>query len=466
MNSQTLYERFARTPPLRLFFLAAVPGAVSMLASALYQVIDGIFVGQFLGETAFAALNLAMPFVIINFSLADLVGVGSSVPISIDLGRREERSANNIFTCACILIVASSAAIGAVLFAAAPPLMALMGAEGEFAALAVQYLQVYALCSPGTTIVFAVDNYLRICGKVRRSMFLNIFMSVVSGVLEFLFLAVFRWGIWAAALATSLGMFLSALVAFYPFFRQTMPLRFCRPRFSRRMIGKIVSNGAPNFLNNIAGRITSILMNFLLVRLGGESAVSIYGILMYAEGFIQPLLYGMCDSLQPAVGYNLGAGKFSRVRAIERCCFSASALLSVLSAAVIYAFPQQIGALFVRDGSAAFMAETAAALRLFSFTYLTRWFSFAAQSYMLAIERAAAASLISVSTALVFPVLLVAVLWPLGLTGLWLNFAGTSLLAGILAAAVLRVSLKKLPRGPDLETPGDPAAPERGETAV
>ena len=79
MNSHTL---FAKTPPVKLFFLAAIPGAVSMLASALYQLIDGVLVGRFLGETAFAALNLAMPFVIINFSLADLIGVGSSVPIS------------------------------------------------------------------------------------------------------------------------------------------------------------------------------------------------------------------------------------------------------------------------------------------------------------------------------------------------------------------------------------------------
>ena len=74
MNSHAL---FTRKPPHKLFFFAAIPGAVSMLASALYQLVDGIFVGQFLGETAFAALNLAMPFVIINFALADLIGVGS-----------------------------------------------------------------------------------------------------------------------------------------------------------------------------------------------------------------------------------------------------------------------------------------------------------------------------------------------------------------------------------------------------
>ena len=434
MNSTAL---FAKMPPLKLFFIASLPGAVSMLASALYQTFDGIFVGQFLGETAFAALNLAMPFVIINFSLADLIGVGSAVPISICLGRGQNQKANNIFTCASMMIVAAGAVVGAVLFAAAPALIRLMGAEGDFAQLAVQYMRVYALCSPVTTIIFAVDNYLRICGYIRGSMLMNIVMSAMSGVLEFLFLGVFRWGIWAAALATCTGMFVCAVLAFVPFFRGKALLRFCRPRFELDMCKRIVTCGMPNFLNNIAGRITSILMNSILVRLGGETAVSVYGILMFAEGFIQPLLYGMCDSLQPAVGYNWGAQKYSRVRAIERCCFVASGVVSLLATVVIALFPEGITSLFVANAGEEILSLSVGALRLFSLTYLTRWFSFAVQSYMLAIEKPLPAALISVSTALILPVLLVAVLWPLGLTGIWLNFAGTALLAAVLSAIIL-----------------------------
>ncbi len=419
-----------------------------MLASALYQTLDGIFVGQFLGATAFAALNLAMPFVIINFSLADLIGVGSAVPISVCLGRKQEREAHNIFTCACLMIVGAGVLIGGALFVSAPLLIRLMGAEGEFAALAVQYLRVYALCSPVTTIVFAMDNYLRICGYIRGSMFLNILMSALIAVLEFLFLGVFRWGIWAAALATCSGMLICAVIAFIPFFRGKALLRFCRPRFTGKMIKQIVSCGSPNFLNNIAGRITSILMNAILVRLGGETAVSVYGVLMFADGFIQPLLYGMCDSLQPAVGYNWGAQKYSRVRAIERCCFTASGIVSLLSVLVIAGFPEPITKLFVADAGREILDLSAHALRLFSLTYITRWFSFATQSYMLAIEKPLPASLISVSTALLFPVILVGALWPLGLTGIWLNFAGTSILAAALSLLIL-LKLRREWKKPD-----------------
>ncbi len=434
MDSTTL---FAKTSPLKLFFLASIPGAVSMLASALYQTIDGIFVGQFLGPTAFAAVNLAMPFVIINFALADLIGVGSSVPISICLGKKQAQEANNLFTCACLMIVATGILIGSILYAAAPLLIRLMGAEGEFAVFAVQYLRVYALCSPVVTIVFAMDNFLRICGMIRGSMFLNILMSVLSAGLEFLFLAVFRWGVWAAALATCSGMFLCALFALIPFFRRKTLLCFCKPHFHFRMIRQIISCGSPNFLNNIAGRITSILLNAILVRTGGETAVSVYGILMYVDGFIQPLLYGMCDSLQPAVGYNWGAGKFSRVRAIEKYCFSASACVSLLSAFIIILFPGQITSLFMANAGPDLMSLAAGALHLFSVTYITRWFSFATQSYMLSVGKPFPASIISVSTALVFPVLFIALLWPLGLTGIWLNFAATAALAAVLSVVIL-----------------------------
>ena len=157
------------------------------------------------------------------------------------------------------------------------------------------------------------------------------------------------------------------------------------------MIKTIVTCGSPNFLNNVAGRITSIIMNVILLQVGGATAVSVYGILMFADGFVQPLLYGMCDSLQPAVGYNWGAGALKRV----------------------------------------------------SSAYLVRWFSFAAQSYMSAVEKPVPAMVISVCTAVAFPLVMIVLLWPMGLKGLWLNVPGTSLLAAVLAFFILNRFEKK-----------------------
>mgnify|MGYP000340951261 CR=1 FL=1 len=215
MDSKTLFTKIS---PVKLFFIASVPGAVSMLASALYQVIDGILVGQILGELAFAALNLAMPFVIINFSLADLIGVGSAVPISVSLGKKETKRADNIFTCACIMIVGAGVLIGTVLYVLAEPLLKLMGAQGELLELAVQYLRVYAMCAPITTIIFAVDNYLRICGKIKEQYVLEhiyVCTDSCSGVYVFVHIQMGNLGSRTCDLRRNVCLLRSSLLAVF-----------------------------------------------------------------------------------------------------------------------------------------------------------------------------------------------------------------------------------------------------------
>lgn len=440
---------FAHTSPARIFLLAAIPGAVSMLASSLYQTIDGMFVGQGLGSTAFAAINLAMPFVIINFAVADLIGVGSSVPISISLGQGRRDDADQIFSSSVLMIIAASAVLGGLMFLLAPALMTLMGAEGDFHRLATQYLRVYAAFSPVTTLVFATDNYMRLCGKTQSSMWLNIFMSCCSATLEFLFIIVFGGGVWAAALGTCLSMAISLAIAITPFILGRRNLRFVRPRITLAMIRRILANGTPNFLNNIAGRITSIVMNMMLVRMGGQDAVSVYGTLMYADGLVQPVMYGMVDSLQPAIGYNWGAGKKSRVRAIEKCAIAAAVGVCAISFLVIHGIPEIVVRIFVDESQTALLAMAIPALTVFSYAYLTRWISFTTQSFMLAIEKPHYAAAISISTAFIFPLALLFLLQGFGLDGIWFNFAGSNILAAILSLLIVAKVWKEV-RGKDL----------------
>ena len=434
MRNKAQYDLFVRTSPGRLFLKASVPGAIGMLASAMYQTLDGVFVGNLLGDTSFAALNLAMPFVIINFAIADLIGVGSAVPISIALGEGRKKDADRIFTLSCILIVVLGAAMGAFLFMMAPVFMRLMGAEGKFASDAVAYLRTYAMMSPLSTMVFASDNYLRICGRIRTSMGLNIFMSIFCGVFEFFLLGICGFGIWAAAFASCTGMIITAFLSLLPFFRGKLALGFVRPVFSLRIIEKIVACGLPSFLNNIAGRLTSIIMNIMLVRYGGEAAVSVYGVLMYADGIVFPIMYGSCDSLQPAIGYNWGAGYPSRVRSIEKLCYSVAASICLVAFLICFLNPEGILSAFIAGEVPSYAPF---AVTVFAFTYLTRWISFSTQSFMLALERSRYAAVISVSMAFVFPVALLFAMQGLGLTGIWLNFPLTSLLGAMLSVFVL-----------------------------
>ncbi len=441
-------EFFATARPTRLFFRVAMPGMVSMLAMSLYSILEGMFIGHMLGEAAFAAVNIAMPFVMINFSLADLVGVGSSVPISIALGRRDHDRANNYFTCSLILIFLAALFMGAMLFFLSPFLVGLMGAEGELAVLAVKYVRVYALFGPITTVIFAMDNYLRICGFVKSSMLLNILMTGLTVGFLALLLGVFDMNVEGSALATSLSMSICAILAFIPFLRKKTLLRFVRPRLSGHMLREIAACGTPVFLNNIAGRVASIVMNSALLRMGGaalgQTAVAAYSVLMYAGDIIQPMLYGMSDSVQPAIGYNWGAGALSRVRDIAKCSFVACGVVSVIGTVVMFCFPEAIASLFVDAEDTALLEMSMRAMKLFCTAYLVRWFGFAVQGFYSAIERPLPASVLSVCSAMVCPILFIFILLPLGLDGLWLNMTATSVVVTVMAVVMLLVTQRRM----------------------
>ncbi len=184
MKTEVMY---ATMKPWRLFFKVALPGMISMFAMSIYSIVEGIFIGQVLGEGAFAAVNIAMPLVMITFSMADLIGVGASAPISIALGRKDHDTANNIFTCSVIMIFCASVCMGTLMFFTAEPLSRMMGADDALLDTSVRYLRTFALCCPLATVFFATDNYLRISGYVKTSVVINLVRNLLTiGLLAWL----------------------------------------------------------------------------------------------------------------------------------------------------------------------------------------------------------------------------------------------------------------------------------------
>ena len=442
MQTEKMYLTLS---PWRLFFKVALPGMISMFAMSVYSIVEGIFIGQILGEGAFAAVNIAMPLVMINFSLADLIGVGASAPISIALGRKDHEEANNVFTCSVIMIFLASVLMGSIMFFAAEPLSRMMGADDILLDTSVRYLRTVALCSPLATIFFAMDNYLRISGFVKASMFINIGCNLLTvGLLAF-FLLGCRMDVVGSALATSVSMCTCSVVAMIPFVRNKALLKFVKPKFTFGMIKKIAACGSPSFLSNISGRVTSILMNISLMTLGAEvlgegggtTAVAVYAILMYASDLCWPLLYGISDSLSPAIGYNWGAQDYSRVRKIAACGFIGTALVGLVSTSVLFFFPGTIASWFTNADDVRLLEVSTHAIRIFCFAYLFRWLGVMTQGFLSAVQKPAQATVMSVGTAMVFPVILLGALWHFKLDGIWFNFVGVNALAAILSVVLL-----------------------------
>ena len=451
MKTETMY---ATMPPWRLFFKVALPGMISMFAMSIYSILEGIFIGQTLGEGAFAAVNIAMPMVMINFSLADLIGVGASAPISIALGRKDHEEANNVFTCSVILIFLTSVFMGAVMFFAAEPLARMMGADDVLLDTSMRYLRTVALCSPLASIFFAMDNYLRISGFVRTSMVINIACNFLTIGLLVFFLLGCKMDVVGSALATSLSMCVCSAIAMIPFVLRKALLKFVKPKFSFEMVKKIAACGSPVFLSNVSGRITSILINISLMTLGlkvlgeggGTTAVAVYAVLMYASDLCWPLLYGISDSLSPAIGYNWGAEDYGRVKKIAGTGFVATAVVGLLSTSLLFFFPGTIAALFANAQDLRLLELSTHAIRIFCFAYLFRWLCVMTQSFLSAVQKPAQATMMSGVDVGGLRVFQKGALWYYELDGIWFNFTGANGIAAVLAVVLLAQLEKEIKR--------------------
>ena len=434
---------FEKAPIRKLFFKIAIPGAIGMLFSAIYVVIDGFFVSLYLGQTAFSAVNLVWPFIYIMFSVADMVGIGSSVLMAIRLGEKRNEEANRIFTFATLFILIFEFILAVLSYFLAPLILDLMGAEGELKTLGIEYLQTYVIFLPFSAIIFAVDNFLRVCGKIKTSMTINISMSLLIIILEYLFLGVFKFGIFGSALASCISFLIFSIISYLPFILKKLDIQFIYPKVTKKDVFLIFKNGLPIFLNNIAGKLPGIVFNILLLKMVGEAGVSAYGTLMYIECFIIPILYGMCDSLQPAIGYNYGANKMDRVKKIEILCLISSFLVCLISFILMISFPTNFALIFTESNLEETVAITSFAIFIYAFTYLTRRISFSLQSFFAAISRPIEATLISLSVSCIFPFILILCFYSLSDLGIWLNFPISSLLTSIVSLLIVFIKWKK-----------------------
>lgn len=434
---------FDTLSPTRLFFRSAVPNMISMAVSSLYMIMDAIFIGRFLGSSALAAANLVMPFLMISFALSDMVAVGSGVQIAMRLGERNQREASRIFSFCSLLIVGISCLMGLLGLTLAQPLVSLFGLEESVLLLTVEYIKVFAAFAPVIMIFFSLDNYLRICGRTTYSMVMNLFVAFCNIGLDLLFLGVFHWGIWSAALATCISLTLGTILGVLPFLFCKLPLSFTMPILKLRTLGNILLNGSSEFFSNISSSLFMVLVNAALLHLSGTMGVIAFSIVMYIDSVVSALIFGMADSLQPPISYHYGAHNPKRLLALERRVLFSAAILSLLAMCLMLGGREAILPLFLGSTQPELLEMSSRAMCLFSFSYLVSWFGTVASSFFTALNKPRLSLGLAFAQSLFFPLVFLLLLtrfW--GLDGVWLTALAaegcTALLAGMFFASVCR----------------------------
>ena len=274
-------ELFGITPPKKLFVKLAIPSLVSMLFSSIYMMADGMFVGKVIGSKALAAINLVFPIIMIVFAVSDMIAAGASVKIGLKLGENQEEEASNIFSIALLLMFIIDSIFMILSLVFAKDIIFILIKDKELATLSYRFAYVFILALPIIAPFFALDNYLRLCGKANMSMWINIAVSILNIILDAILIGYFKLGIEYAALCSALSMSIGTLIFLYPFIMKKVTLRFTKPKVDVKEILYIIYNGSSEFLSNISNSIMAIITNGFLLYYGGPVCVASCPSVMY-----------------------------------------------------------------------------------------------------------------------------------------------------------------------------------------
>lgn len=342
-------EKLGTEPIMPLLLKLALPSMAGLIIGNLYVIVDRMFIGKFVGRAGLAAMNAAMPITMIIFAITILIGRGSAVLYSIELGRKNYPEAQRLFGMSMFLyfIAAVVITVGGLLFL--DPLLYLFGIPSEALQLGRKYLSVSLF---GTLFIMLgfQNSLIRAEGYSGLAMFTQVIGAVLNIGLDALFVVKFGWGMTGAAWATVIAQGASALWVMRYFSSQRSISKFEWSTFrfyGKEYFARILYNGCSPFAINIAGSVIWAVQNNMLSNYGGLLAMSAFGVILTLNRLLMGLVFGICMGMQPLVGYNFGAQQYPRVLK----AFQSTVLLSVLFAVVPYLcvqiFAPQIFTLFV-----------------------------------------------------------------------------------------------------------------------
>ena len=351
-NKQAALE-LGTKPVGQLLWQYALPAIVAMSASSLYNIIDRAMIGQIVGPEAIAGLGITFPFMNLSAAFGAAVGVGSSACISVKLGQKDYQTAGHLLgnTITLNLIIGLSFMLICLLFL--DPILLFFGASDVTLPYARSFMTIILLGNVITHMYFGLNAVLRAAGKPKHAMYSVLFTVAMNIVLVILFVWWFRWGIQGAALATVTSQTIAMCWQIKLFSNKNEILHLKRGiyKLKKQLVTNIVAIGISPFLMNVTSCVIVIFMNNQFVHYGGDMAVGAYSIANSVVMMFFMFVMGVCQGMQPIVGYNYGAEKYDRML---RCLFLAigcATAILLVGWGLSMLFPRQIARIFTTDAT-------------------------------------------------------------------------------------------------------------------
>ena len=407
----------------------ALPTVFMLVFSSWYTIIDGIFISNFVGEDGLSGLNIVFPVINIIMGIATMFATGGSAIVAKTLGEQKEEKAIEYFS---LLVYAT--AIGGLILSLlgiifTPAIARMLGAHGELLKNCTLYGRISFISMTAFMMQNVFQSFFVTAGKPKLGLYVIISAGVTNMVLDFLFIAVFHWGIAGAAIATVCGEFIGGIFPIFYFSRKNSSLlHLGKTKFHGRVLLQTCLNGSSELMTNVSNSIVSSLFNLQLMNYAGENGVASYGAIMYVNFIFISTFLGYSIGSAPIISYHYGAANHQELKNIFRKSISLIAVWGIALVGAAELLAPYITKLFV-GYDAKLHAMTQTGFRICCLVYLINGFNIFGSSFFTALNNGPLSALISFLRTLIFQIAAVLLL-PLlfGIMGIWWSINAAELL--------------------------------------
>jgi len=429
----------------KLLFNLSLPATIGMIVNALYNLVDTIFVGRGVDPLAIGGLTIAFPIQMIIMAFAQMIGIGAASAISRSLGANDIEKADSIAGNAFLSIVVLSSITVMFGLIFIDPLLKLFGATETLLPYAKDYLSIIFLGSIFFSFAVASNNLIRAEGNAKVAMMTMIIGTGLNIILDPIFIFALKMGVKGAALATILSQFISFIYVLKYLYSGNSSLKV-KPHHlkpDKLILREIFAVGSSAFARQVAGSFLAIIINNSLKVYGGDSAITIYGIVNRLIMFLFMPLFGVIQGMQPIAGFNYGANKIDRVKEVVKLSIITTTVLATFGTLIAELFPGFIMRMFGIEG--ALLADGIVALRIIVAMIPIIGLQVVGATLFQSIGKAIPSLVLSLSRQVLFFIPLVLILPRFfGVLGIWMTFPAADLLATIVTSILVKKEMNKM----------------------
>lgn len=426
-------------------FRFALPSIVMMVFTSIYGVVDGTFVSNFVGKTPFAAVNLVWPFLMILGAFGFMIGTGGSALVAKTLGENKKEDANRYFTMLITLVIILGIVLTIFGLIVVRPLSHALGARGQMLEDCVTYGRTLMIFNTAFMLQSVFQSLFITAEKPRLGLIMTVVAGLTNMVLDALFIAVFKWGLVGAALASGLSQCIGGILPLIYFLssKNDTPLKFVKTKMEGKVLLKACANGASELMTTVSSSLVSMLYNFQLMRLAGQNGIAAYGAVMYVEFAFVAVFIGYSIGTAPIVSYHYGSENHNEVKNMLQKSFKIMSVLGITMMVLAQILASPLAKVFVGYDKKLF-DMTVHGFRLFSFYFILAGINIYASSFFTALNNGMISAIISFSRTLGFETLAVIIL-PifLQLDGVWLAITVAEICAFVISISFLIAKREK-----------------------